>query len=353
MNPKKAWYPVATSSKLGRNQALAVELFGEPLVLFRDATGSPVCLKDRCPHRSVPLSVGRVDSGRIECRYHGWQFAGEGRCVRIPSQQPDVRIPSEACAPYHACIEHRGHVFVWADKPESADLDALSESPYQVFSDAGMYTYQFDTTIPVSHELVIENLLDPAHIPFTHHGTLSRRSFAQPIRFEDINDEHAVFSAQSIFEPARGAPVPPIERVVFKFYAPCIVTLDLWGTPRGKSVMRTYQVHYCVPAAKNQTAMFSLYGANFLKPLRGILMPLFRTLAVRALKQDIDVLCGQQIALDHKAPAFGQAVASDRLSMRYSKWHTEHFGEPFWQLPSQQASRCSGTAAATQFQVLP
>jgi nitrite reductase/ring-hydroxylating ferredoxin subunit len=330
MDMRKAWYPLTTSKKLGRNNVLAVELFGEPLALFRNQTGKPVCLQDRCPHRSVPLSRGRVEDGRIECRYHGWQFGDQGRCIRIPSQRSEVRISERANAQYRACIELRDHVFVWADAPETADLNVMSDGPFEIFAEAGMYYYTYDATIETAHELVVENLLDPAHIPFTHHGTLSRRSFAQPIRFEDIEDTHALFAAQSVFEPPTGAPVPPIERVVFKFYFPCIVTLDLWGKPRGSSVTRTYQLHYCVPLSESRMGLFSFYGASFLKPLRGILKPLFRALAARALRQDIDVLHAQQGAFARGAPAYGQAVSSDRLNLRYRKWLDEHLTKSIW-----------------------
>src|SRR5207253_1908670 len=121
MTMRRAWYPLATSKKLKRDNVLAVDLFGEPLVLFRDQAGNPICLKDRCPHRSVPLSKGRVEFGRLECRYHGWQFAAQGRCVRIPSQRSEVHIPDGARTQYHACIERRNHIFVWADTPESVE----------------------------------------------------------------------------------------------------------------------------------------------------------------------------------------------------------------------------------------
>ena len=47
------------------------------------------CLADTCPHRLAPLSEGRlaVDASgktRLECSYHGWQFAGCGKCTKLP-----------------------------------------------------------------------------------------------------------------------------------------------------------------------------------------------------------------------------------------------------------------------------
>lgn len=46
------WYPVAFVNKLTDNKPIAVQLYGEPLVIFRGATSDEViCLQDRCAHR--------------------------------------------------------------------------------------------------------------------------------------------------------------------------------------------------------------------------------------------------------------------------------------------------------------
>ena len=43
-------------------------------------------MRDSCPHRGIPLSVGWFDGERVQCRYHGWEFEPcSGRCELIPS----------------------------------------------------------------------------------------------------------------------------------------------------------------------------------------------------------------------------------------------------------------------------
>ncbi len=68
----------------------------------RDGQGNAGALLDRCPHRNVPLSLGRVArTGRLECRYHGWQFDGSGRCRHVPGRKADDDNPERrapACA---------------------------------------------------------------------------------------------------------------------------------------------------------------------------------------------------------------------------------------------------------------
>ena len=55
------WYPVALAREVSATP-LKAKLLDQPLVLYR-AQGEIVMAPDRCPHRGVPLSMGR-DNGR-------------------------------------------------------------------------------------------------------------------------------------------------------------------------------------------------------------------------------------------------------------------------------------------------
>lgn len=84
MAEKGRWIPACESRGLGR-KPLGVILADRRIVLFRDGTGQPRALRDLCPHRGVPLSLGTCRSGRVVCPYHGWEFDGDGVCRLIPS----------------------------------------------------------------------------------------------------------------------------------------------------------------------------------------------------------------------------------------------------------------------------
>src|SRR4051794_21563853 len=77
------WYVACLASEL-RDRPMARTVLGVPMVLFRDSSGSPAALLDRCPHRNVPLSAGRCNDGELECRYHGWRFDSSGTCLDVP-----------------------------------------------------------------------------------------------------------------------------------------------------------------------------------------------------------------------------------------------------------------------------
>lgn len=71
------WHPVIPSADLGI-QPVPIVLAGHELVLFRGAGGIGA-LADRCPHRGMRLSRGKVSGDCLECPYHGWTYHPDGR----------------------------------------------------------------------------------------------------------------------------------------------------------------------------------------------------------------------------------------------------------------------------------
>lgn len=78
------WYPVLQSEDVEPEKAVGFTALGEQLVAWRSADGTPNVVHDRCPHRSIKLSVGRVFDGHLQCILHGLRFAGDGRCITVP-----------------------------------------------------------------------------------------------------------------------------------------------------------------------------------------------------------------------------------------------------------------------------
>ncbi len=86
------WYPVQYVDQI-RDEPLAIKLLGEDIVLVRD--GEKIrALHDRCPHRGVPLSLGRREfPGTLSCAYHGWTFNLEdGKLCAVLTDGPESPI---------------------------------------------------------------------------------------------------------------------------------------------------------------------------------------------------------------------------------------------------------------------
>ena len=84
------WYPVLRSNQIRGRKLVTSTRLEVPLVLGRDASGKAFALRDVCPHRAFPLSLGRYDGHTVECAYHGWRFdAHTGQCRVVPSVTQD------------------------------------------------------------------------------------------------------------------------------------------------------------------------------------------------------------------------------------------------------------------------
>ncbi len=106
------WYPLIEKTAL-KAKPLAIRRMNMDLVLWRDASGRAVCMLDRCPHRGVKLSLGRVEGGQLLCHYHGFKFKDDGACTEMPSEGPKARIPKKFCAQTFDVEEGHGIIWVW------------------------------------------------------------------------------------------------------------------------------------------------------------------------------------------------------------------------------------------------
>lgn len=164
---KNSWFIACPSSRLVEKQPRSVELFGEPVVVYRDAQGKPHALEDRCCHRGVQLSLGRItQEGHIACGYHGWEYDGSGRCVHVPSLCGGMAIPKAFQVRSFPCIEQDSYVWVWMGD------EAPSPSAPEPIRNLGLHPWRQGTVqAACCAEFLAENILDSSHVPFVHKGT--------------------------------------------------------------------------------------------------------------------------------------------------------------------------------------
>jgi phthalate 4,5-dioxygenase oxygenase subunit len=84
---RRYWLPAATSAELEAGGApKRVRLLGERLVAFRTGNGEVGLVDEACPHRGTSLSLARNLECALECIYHGWQVAPDGRILNTPAE---------------------------------------------------------------------------------------------------------------------------------------------------------------------------------------------------------------------------------------------------------------------------
>ena len=174
------WYAIAFSHEVKQGQPFARKCMDEPVLLFRDSDNQVAALYDRCPHRGVPLSQGKVLSHTVECAYHGFQFDRSGRCVVIPTQE---RIPRTACTRSYPVVEQMQFVWIWMGDPAKADLALVPNYAQMGCSenDRGRswhFEPYFVMEIKANYSLLFENLLDTSHISYLHIGGIDAGNMA-------------------------------------------------------------------------------------------------------------------------------------------------------------------------------
>lgn len=359
------WYPVAFASELPRGAAATgsrptdpygFQLLGDPIVLFRDQHGAAQCVQDKCSHRSAPLSVGTVRDGRLECKYHGWQFGSGGKCESIPSE-PTTRPGKPFCVYAYPTTEVYDLVWVWPGDPEKASEQHIPHHLFKEYRDKSWGKDTVTRDFDIEHGLFIENILDPSHLPFTHDGTLSKRAKADEMKVEMLfdnvfgqapaprssaddhqTDAHSHFTlglpegfygmqAQAVW-PADAS--RPAQR--FTFQTPCVVRLDLQTSTTKKRPDGSYptmiQLHFCVPVSPTRFRVNTIFFRNFATKFTAsggfpLGSHLNRWYADKIMDQDVELLTGQMVNLLNAAKPWNTVVRADKIAARYRRWRDQ------------------------------
>jgi vanillate O-demethylase monooxygenase subunit len=209
------WYVAAWSDEVGR-KPLARVILGAYLVLFRTEAGKAVALENRCPHRNLPLSEGRLIGDTLECGYHGMVYDCSGACTHLPGE---AAPPHWARVRAYPVVERRGWVMVWMGDPARAD-ERLAPDYHTRLGDPDWFAYKGHIEVKCGYRLILDNLLDLSHLAYVHSSTTGNRALA----------EEATISAEAEDERVRVtrwmSDIPPAQ--AFIDYAGYNGSIDRW-----------------------------------------------------------------------------------------------------------------------------
>jgi phenylpropionate dioxygenase-like ring-hydroxylating dioxygenase large terminal subunit len=164
------WYPVAWSKSIGR-KPLALTLLGEKVMLLRDEHGQPRALHNRCPHRGVPLSLGRQEvPGTWSCIYHGWTYdIGTGVMVACLTDGPDSPLNGRVRVRTYPVTERLGLVWMYFGEgtPPPVEADIPEELIENQIAMGGRISER-----PGNWRYAAENGYDEGHAKFLHRHSL-------------------------------------------------------------------------------------------------------------------------------------------------------------------------------------
>ena len=254
---------------------------GIPLVLFRAADGRIAALLDRCPHRGVPLSSGRVTPIGIQCGYHGWTFDRDGGCRAIPGLVGDAAHPARGVAAFPV-REQQGFIWVWTDPTVPPAGDPVR---FRLADTGGSTVVRQTLRTPARLQVVAEQALDVAHPALLHRWfasvpPLRRRTVQTPdtleIAYEGASGPRSM--ASRLLWP-RGE----VAEHTARFLLPS--TIELESRIDDESVLLVAAA--CTPVTPTETRVYAVITVTSRVP-RVLLEPIVRSSVLYVVSQALE-----------------------------------------------------------------
>lgn len=263
---KEHWYPVEFISKLHVGKSREFEIFDDFYTLTRVGEDRVECHKKADPKETLAMEI---KDGLI------WAYPGQKELPAVPDYT----------------------------KPPNG---------YLVHAELEM-------DVPVEHGLLMENLLDLAHAPFTHTST-----FAKGWSVPDSVKFHASKMLSGHWDPY------PIDMA---FDIPCMVNSKIGLVQVGKAAINLqadqcqnhlHQLHVCIPSGRGRTRLLyrmslDMDSLHWTRGMPGVNM-LWKSIAEQVLSEDTALVLGQQDRMARGANTWLNPVSYDKLGVRYRRW---------------------------------
>lgn len=166
------WFAVARSAELEPGAVRPLEFLETELVIWRGEDGAARALDAYCPHLGAHLGYdSKVVGNDLQCPFHHWQYAGDGRVTAIPYAPMIPPKLARACDRAWPVYEDMGMIFVWWHPHKAAPLWELS--PVTEIADEGWIATEYrDWVVDIPVQELTENGADIAHFAALH-GTKS------------------------------------------------------------------------------------------------------------------------------------------------------------------------------------
>ena len=166
------WYPVLQSEELPQDRPVGVMALGEALAVWRDASGRACAVRDRCPHRSIKLSVGRILDGDLQCILHGLRFDGRGACSLIPWEPEHTRHHDNLAITSYPVEELGGYVWIYIGDAKAFPPPPLKdEVPEELSKPDEFVWFRMPTEIWNANWLLTVDGSDGFHAVTLHAGS--------------------------------------------------------------------------------------------------------------------------------------------------------------------------------------
>ncbi|KAL3844064.1 hypothetical protein ACJIZ3_001467 [Penstemon smallii] len=343
------WYPLYLTKNVPDDAPLGLTVFDKQIVLYKDGNGELRCHEDRCPHRLAKLSEGQLFDGKLECLYHGWQFQGDdGKCVKIPQLPAGAKIPQSACLKSYDIKDSQGVIWIWMSHKTPPNPEKIPW--FDNFARPGFRDISTIHELPYDHSILLENLMDPAHVPISHDRTdfTAKREDATALYFKVTERTDRGFAGWWGRERDRSTPnyIPNFLR----FQAPCVLQNNREIIDQNGEKNYFSGLFLCRPSGQGKSMLIVRFGNTRKPPLLFRVIPAwyFHQNASKVFEQDMGFLSSQnEILMKEKVPTrelYINLKSSDTWVSEYRKWMDKvghgmpyHFGHSTISLPQHPA----------------
>lgn len=270
---RNAWYVAALGTEVGE-ALLERRILNDPILLYRTKNGNAVAMHGLCPHRRLPLRMGKRVGDTVECAYHGITFGPDGGCVRIPSQD---RIGSQMRVRSYPVVERWNWIWIWPGDPELADTALIPDHVAMGLGDGWETTPVELYPVGTRYQLLIENLLDLSHISFLHGSFIEDEAwFSTPVRMSNVDgailaSRHTPVSKRSAFSEWMFPDAPELLdqdlRTVFLgpglTYSGPVLREAASNSSNSRYLGTMYAIHAITPETPHSTHYFSATTRDF------------------------------------------------------------------------------------------
>jgi phenylpropionate dioxygenase-like ring-hydroxylating dioxygenase large terminal subunit len=268
---RNCWYVAAHEDELDQD-FISRRILDEPVLLFRTSAGSIAAIADRCPHRLVPLSIGKRSGDAMQCGYHGTVVSADGRCLSIPGQ---THIPRDSGTVSYPALARHALVWIWMGDRGLADERLVPDMRWLVHPQWA--TAKGYLRIEADYRLVTDNLLDLSHETYIHGSSIgnaegeSIANFPAAVTIEDDCVVHARRDMYGITPPPAWTGARQIsgtiDRLQIATYQPPGINMTEAGyRPHGSGVDYIFLarvMHLLTPERANSTHYFFTVSRNY------------------------------------------------------------------------------------------
>jgi len=309
------WYVAGLAPEI-TSTPLARTICGDPIVLFRTASGKPSALEDRCPHRFAPLSIARCMDEKIVCAYHGIEFGRDGSCLHIPQQEsipPKMRVRS------YPLVDRWGLAWIWMGEAELANPESIPDY-FWLTSPAWRSIFR-RYYVQANFEICADNILDLSHTPFVHTRTIGTPEMAT-IPVKTWVEGETVYSRRIMPQVTPGPFVyrwgnfkEKIDRVTTtEWLAPGNISVELcYQDENNKITLRL--TNPLTPETERTTHVFFIWSRDFFGDDAADDAQ-FTSESFQVMDEDIGIIEHQQAVLDRGQPAPTVTIAADGTLMQ-------------------------------------